>query len=135
MTSVSCLLTLGALALAATTASAQFVKGNEAVKVMSDGSRKVQTPSTAGALLSKPCPAEAPGCWAGNWKMLETPVGLMECTEIFARPGTCRRSTYGAQKLPRVWIVMTGGQWMQCQFPDLQSKCVSTRALPYGAVQ
>jgi hypothetical protein len=40
MKAVRHLLALVALALAATTASAQFVKGNEAVKVMPDGTKK-----------------------------------------------------------------------------------------------
>jgi hypothetical protein len=44
MKAVRHLLALVALALAATTASAQFVKGNEAVKVMPDGTKKVETP-------------------------------------------------------------------------------------------
>ena len=84
MKAVRHLLALVALALAATTASAQFVKGNEAVKVMPDGTKKVETPPTAGALLAKPCPAATPGCSGGGWKMVETPEGLMECTEVFA---------------------------------------------------
>lgn len=67
--------------------------------------------------------------------MVETTDGLLECTEFYARRGTCRASTYGAQKLSRRWIVKTGGEWQQCQFPDLGSKCVSIKALPYGAVQ
>ena len=53
MKAVRHLLALVALALAATTASAQFVKGNEAVKVMPDGTKKVETPPTAGAHLAQ----------------------------------------------------------------------------------
>ena len=75
------------------------------------------------------------GCAGGGWKMVETSEGLVECTEIYARPGTCRASTYGTEKRSRLWIVKTGSQWMQCQYPDLASKCVSTKALPYDAVQ
>lgn len=67
--------------------------------------------------------------------MVETADGLRECTEIYARPVTCRPSTYGTEKRPRLWIVKTRGQWMQCQFPDISSKCVSTKALPYSAIQ
>ena len=67
--------------------------------------------------------------------MVETDAGLMECTEIYARPGTCRASRYGSEKRSRLWIVKTKGQWLQCQYPDLASKCVSTKALPYAAVQ
>jgi len=67
--------------------------------------------------------------------MVETTDGLSECTEFYARRGTCRTSTYGAQKVSRRWIVKKGGDWLQCQFPDLGSKCVSIKALPYSAVQ
>ena len=67
--------------------------------------------------------------------MVETNDGLMECTEVYARPSTCRASTYGAEKRSRLWIVKTGSQWMHCQFPDLSSMCVSIKTLPFSAVQ
>mgnify|MGYP006160620893 CR=1 FL=1 len=49
-------------------------------------------------------------------------------------------STYGTTKLSRLWVVKKGGQWLQCQFPDLGSKCVNVFArppanLPFDAVQ
>ncbi len=135
MKAVRHLLALGALALAATTASAQFVKGNEAVKVMPDGTKKVETPPLPTATLGAPCAADNPACTASGWRMVETPDGLRECTEIYARPGTCRPSTFGTEKRPRLWIVKTRGQWMQCQLPDIGSKCVNTKALPYSAIQ
>jgi hypothetical protein len=123
------------MAIASTPAVAQFVKGNEAVQVLADGSKKVETPPTAGALLAKPCPALQPGCSGGGWKMVETMDGAVECTEIYARPNTCRASTYGAEKLTRVWVVKSGSAWMQCQYPDLSKKCVSIKSLPISAVQ
>lgn len=135
MKAVRHLLALVALALAATTTSAQFVKGNEAVKVMPDGTKKVETPPLPAATLGTPCSADNPACTASGWRMVETPDGLRECTEIYARPGTCRPSTFGTEKRPRLWIVKTRGQWMQCQLPDIASKCVSTKALPYSAIQ
>jgi hypothetical protein len=116
-------------------AMAQYVKGNEAVRVMADGTKKVETPPTAGAVLAAPCPANRAGCAGGGWMMVETTDGLSECTEFYARRGTCRASTYGTQKLSRRWIVKRDGEWLQCQFPDLGSKCVSIKALPYSAVQ
>ncbi|WP_324346347.1 hypothetical protein [Hydrogenophaga sp.] len=72
--------------------------------------------------------------------MVETPAGLMECTEVYAREGTCRPSSYGTTKLSRIWVVKAGGQWLQCQFPDLGSRCVKVFAppptnLPYPAFQ
>jgi hypothetical protein len=124
-----------ALAVNCPTALGQFVKGNEAVRVMADGSRRVETPPVAGALLAKPCPASEPGCSGGGWKMVETKEGLQECTESYARPGTCRASTYGTEKRSRLWVVKVGTQWMHCQFPDLTSKCVSVKSLPFSAVQ
>lgn len=124
-----------ALAVASTAPLAQFVKGNEAVKVMPDGTKRVETPPTTGALLAKACPAANPGCSGGGWKMVETPGGLMECTEIYARPSTCRASTYGTEKRSRLWVVKTGSAWMSCQYPDLSSKCVSIKSLPFSAVQ
>ena len=123
------------LSLSSAFASAQFVKGNEAVVVMSGGSRRVETPPLPVAALAKPCPAEQAGCAGGGWNMVETRDGLRECTEIYARPDTCRASRYGKEKRSRVWIVKTKSQWLQCQYPDLGSKCVSTEALPYAAVQ
>lgn len=124
-----------AFALVAGVASAQYVKGNEAVKLMPDGSKRVETPPTAGALLAKPCPATQAGCAGGGWKMVETSEGLVECTEIYARPGTCRSSTFGKEKRSRLWIVKSQGQWLQCQQPDLGSKCVSTKTLAIAVVQ
>jgi hypothetical protein len=130
------MLVAGAIATAlCASATAQYVKGNEAARVMPGGTKEVQTPPTTGALLTKPCPASDPACWGAGWMMVETANGLYECTEFYARPGTCRPSTFGTQKLPRRWIVKKGGEWLQCQFPDLGSKCVSIKALPYSAVQ
>lgn len=114
---------------------AQFVKGNEAVQVSADGTKKVETPPIPSATLAKPCPATKDGCAGGGWKMLETSAGLMECTEVFARQSTCRASTYGSEKRSRSWIVKVRGQWMQCQLPDLSGKCVSLASLPISAVQ
>jgi hypothetical protein len=123
-------------------ALAQFVKGNEAVKVMPDGSKKVETPPlpTTGPIRStKPCNANA-ACNAGAWHMVETHDGLVECTEVYARLGTCRASSYGATKLSRLWVVKSGSNWLQCQYPDMGSKCVNIFArppanLPFDAVQ
>jgi len=131
-----------ASAATSTVSFAQFVKGNEAVKVMPDGSKRVETPpipATGPASKSKPCPANA-GCFAGAWQMVETDDGIKECTEPFARPTTCRNSTYGTQKLARLWIAKKGSTWLWCQYPDLGSKCVDMNArppsnLPYDAVQ
>ena len=74
-----------ALALTTSVASAQFVKGNEAVRVMADGTKKVEVPPLPSVALGSPCPAVKPGCAGGGWKMLESDSGLVECTEIFAR--------------------------------------------------
>lgn len=136
-------LILGAVIAVASTASlAQFVKGNEAVKVMPDGSKRVQTPPlpTTGPIRStKPC-AASEKCHGGAWLMVETGDGLVECTEAYARPGSCRDSTLGTTKLLRLWVVKSGNNWLQCQLPDLGSKCVNMFArppsnLPYPAVQ
>jgi len=131
-----------ALAVASSASLAQFVKGNEAVKVMADGSKKVETPPlpTTGPIRStKPC-AAAEKCHGGAWLMVETADGLVECTEAYARPGSCRGSTLGTTKLLRLWVVKSGDNWLQCQLPDLGSKCVNMFArppsnLPYPAVQ
>jgi hypothetical protein len=135
MKAVRHLLALVSLALAATTASAQFVKGNEAVKVMPDGTKTVETPPLPSASLGAPCPAAKSGCAGGGWKMLESQSGLVECTEVFARPGTCRDSTYGVEKRSRVWIVKLNGEWTQCERPDIAGKCISLKGFPISAVQ
>jgi len=116
-------------------AQAQFVKGNEAVTIHRDGSRTVETPPLPRIQLAAPCRAENPVCTGAGWLMVETNEGIQECTEFYARPGTCRASTYGREKAFRRWIVKIKGQWMQCQRPDISSTCVSTKALPYGEVQ
>lgn len=135
MRSVRHLVTLLAMALVTAAASAQFVKGNEAVTVLPDGTKKVETPPLPTTTLGVPCAADNAACTASGWRMVETTAGLRECTEIYARPGTCRASTFGTEKRPRLWIVKVRGQWMQCQLPDIGSKCVSTKALPYSAIQ
>jgi hypothetical protein len=130
------------LAAFSTSASAQFVKGNEAVRDSTTGERLVELaplPSSGPIRKTKPCLAQA-GCHAGPWHMVETLEGLMECTEVYAREGTCRKSSYGTTKLSRIWVVKAGGQWLQCQHPNLGSKCVKVFAppptnLPYPAVQ
>jgi len=142
MTAVRNLVALVAIAFAATTANAQFVKGNEAVKVMPDGTKKVETPpvpATGPASKAKPCAADA-GCHPGPWHMVETSAGLRECTEPFARPTACRDSTYGTQKMSRLWIAKKGSAWLWCQYPDIAEKCVDMNArpplnLPVSAVQ
>lgn len=135
--SPSLLLGFIAMAFPSAEALAQFVKGNEAVTTTSAG-RKVETPPVP-ASVGKLCAAAAK-CHAGAWHMVETTTGLLECTEPYARPTTCRPSTYGAQKLPRLWIVKTRTVWRWCQYPDPGSKCVDMFArppanLPYDAVQ
>ena len=124
-----------AFALAASAASAQFVKGNEAVRVMTDGTQKVEVPPLPSVALGSPCPAAKPGCAGGGWKMLESNSGLVECTEVFAWPTTCRPSTYGVEKRSRTWIVKIKGQWVQCAQPDISGNCVSLKSLPVSAVQ
>lgn len=131
-----------ALTLIAAQVKAQFVKGNEAVTRLADGSTRVETPplpATGSVKKTKPCNANA-GCHAGAWHMVETPRGLQECTEPFARQATCRDSTFGSRKLARIWIAKKGQTWLWCQYPDLASKCVHMNArpprnLPYDAIQ
>lgn len=124
-----------ALVLGSGAVSAQFVKGNEAVHVMTDGTKKVDVPPLPTVSLGSPCSATKTGCAGGGWKMLESEAGLVECTEIFARPTTCRPSTYGIEKRSRIWIVKVKGQWVQCAQPDISGKCVSLKSFPISAVQ
>ena len=131
-----------AMACGSFAAAAQFVKGNEAVRVMPDGTTRVETlalPATGPLRSTKPC-AVADNCHGGAWLMVETKDGLVECTEAYARPGTCRASTSGKTTLLRLWVVKSGDNWFQCQLPDLASKCVNMFArppanLPYPANQ
>ena len=139
---VQLIVVCASLVVGSSTALAQFVKGNEAVKVMADGSKQVETPPlpVTGPLRStKPC-AAADKCYGGAWLMVETSDGLVECTDAYARPGSCRASSYGATKFLRLWVVKSGGKWLQCQLPDTASKCVDMFArppsnLPFPAVQ
>ncbi len=128
------------LAALASAAQAQTVPGNEAVRVLADGRTRIETPPMpATGTVRPPCRADA-GCHAGAWHMVETPQGLMECTEVQARPGSCRASTFGVTKRARLWVVRVGGVWLQCQYPDLKSRRVPVFArppanLPVDAVQ
>ena len=131
-----------AAAAASFAAPAQTVKGNAAVKVMPDGTKRVETPplpATGPLQSTPPCAADA-NCHGGAWLMVETKDGLVECTDAYARPGTCRASSYGKTKLLRLWVLKSGDTWLQCQLPDLASKCVNMFArppgnLPYPATQ
>ena len=135
------MLVLATSALACLAAQAQYVKGNEAVKTTAAG-KSVETPpmpATGPMRNTKPCLASG-SCFAGAWLMVETQEGLVECTEAYARAGTCRPSTYGAKKASRLWVVKRGSEWLQCQYPDLGSKCVNMFArppanMPFDAVQ
>ena len=125
------------IALLSLNARAQYVKGNEAVKATASG-KSVETPPSPSA-VGKVCLANAK-CHAGAWRMVETSTGLQECTEPWARAGSCRASTYGSQKVSRVWVVKRNNEWAQCQYPDLASKCTPVFArppanLPFDAVQ
>ena len=124
-------------ALLCASVNAQYVKGNEAVKTTATGT-VVETPP-APASVGKVCAADAK-CHAGAWRMVETSSGLQDCTEPWARAGSCKASTYGSQKVLRVWVVKRNNEWAQCQFPDLSSKCTPVFArppanLPFDAVQ
>lgn len=140
MNHVAKLLAIAALATSPA-AQAQFVKGNEAVRHLPNGKKVVETPPLPKTPSSRWTPCKAgEGCHAGPWHMVETTEGLVECTEVYARPTTCRTSSYGRQKRSRLWVVKVTGTWMQCQFPDLKSRCVPIFApppanLPYDAVQ
>lgn len=128
-------LSLIAMVITTGAASAQYVKGNEAVRLMPNGTTAVDVPLLPRVSLGAPCPAAKPGCAAGGWKMLEGADGLLECTEVFARPTTCRPSTFGKEKRSRVWIVKVKGAWMQCAEPTISNRCVSLTKLPVSAVQ
>jgi hypothetical protein len=128
-------LVIAAAALATSNASAQFVKGNEAVRKGPGGVSIVETPPTAGALLSDPCPALRAGCAGGGWKMVETPQGLMECTEVYARPTTCKASTFGTERKTRLWIVKAKSQWLHCQRPQIDDACAGIKRLSIATVQ
>jgi hypothetical protein len=135
MTVIQRVFICAALVVGSSTALGQFVKGNEAVKVMANGSKQVETPPLPSVTLGTPCPAAKAGCAAGGWKMLESVDGLVECTEVFARASTCRASTFGSEKRSRSWIVKLKGEWAQCERPDIAGKCASLKSLPISAVQ
>ena len=131
-------LAVASFALIGTAAQAQFVKGNEAVKVTATGT-KVETPPAQGR-TGKLCRAVDPtvtpvlGAWSRPMRAWWSALSRSRAT------GTCRASTYGTQKLSRLWVVKTKTTWLQCQYPDLGSKCVAMFArppanLPLDAIQ
>lgn len=97
-------------------ANAQHVKTNEALQT----GKKVETPPVPSS-VSKVC--KNAKCHAGAWHLVETNSGLMECTDPWGRSGSCRTSTFGSQKLARVWVVKRNSEWTQRQYPDLTSEC------------
>jgi hypothetical protein len=62
--------------------------------------------------------------------MVETADGLRECTEPWARPGSCRASSLGQVKRSRLWVVKSNGRWLRCSYPDLASRCAELYARP-----
>lgn len=117
---------------ATASARAQHVKGDEAVRVLADGTKPLETaplPRTGPIVGKKPCRAGG-GCHPGPWRILEAPAGLAECTEPYARDGTCRPSTYGAKKASRLWVVRSGPTWLRCQYPDPKCRCGEIFARP-----
>ncbi|MBL0726124.1 hypothetical protein [Piscinibacter sp. HJYY11] len=106
--------------------SAQFVKGNEAVSASNAGQAELPPPRKN---PQKPC-APDKACHAGAWYMVETNDGLQECTEPFARPDSCRPSSYGSTKRYRLWVVKSKGIWLLCEYPRLNSRCVDMSARP-----
>jgi hypothetical protein len=130
-------LILASISIAGAKAPAPFIAGNEAVRMSTSG-RVAETPPLP-ASVAHVC-AASEYCHAGPWYMVETADGLEECTEPYARVSSCRTSTYGSRKLPRLWIVKTGAIWRWCQYPDLASRCPDMFArppanLPFDAIQ
>ena len=100
---------------------------------MPDGTKKVETPplpATGRSARQRPAPRQA-GCHGGAWLMVETADGLRRVHRAYARPGTCRASTYRHREAARgSGSSRRGGQWLQCQLPDIGSKCVNMFARP-----
>ena len=82
-----------ALLMSSPGALAQFVKGNEAVRLESNGSKSVETPPLPSATLAAPCPAARAGCAGGGWKMVEKTVIDLQAHAI----GRDRGIDYGVQ--------------------------------------
>ena len=59
----------------------------------------------------------------------------MECTEIYARAGTCRASTYGTEKRSRALDREDERRVEALPATRPGSKCVSIKSLPTAAVQ
>ena len=81
------------------------------------GTKHIETPplpATGPIRTAKPC-AAADELPRRRMDVVETKDGLVECTEAYARPGTCRASSYGTTKLLRLWVVKSGDTWLQCQ--------------------
>ena len=96
MKAVRRLLAMVALALAGASSMAQFVKGNEAVKVMPDGTKKVETPPLPPATLAAPCSADKPACTASGWgKAFANARKSTHALEPAAHRPTARRNAPG----------------------------------------
>lgn len=131
-----------AIACGSSAALAQFVKGNEVNQATPDGTKRVETPPlpTTGPIRStKPCAATG-NCHGGAWLDARNPGRAARVHGAYARPGTCRASSYGTTRLLRLWAAKSGGARLQCQLPDVASRCVNMFARlpvnsPYPAVQ
>ena len=119
----------------AAAARAQLVAGDEAVKVLVEGPKGVETPPLPKASPAGPCSADNPTCTPSNRLRVEPRGGQQERIAFHARPGTCWGTSYGDEKRHRRWMVKRQGQRMQRQRPDVTGTCVSAKALPTINVQ
>ena len=118
-------------------------QGNEAVQLMPDGTKRVETP---------PLPTTGPiqvdqalrrGRELPWWRLadaFETQDGLLGARKRTRDRAPAVRIDHGTTRLLRLWVVKSGGAWLQCQLPDIASRCVNMAArppanLPYPAVR
>jgi hypothetical protein len=114
--------TIVAAALLAAQASAAADAWNEAVSIGKNGKRSVELPPKVGKWPDVP-----PGKWAeppvpGSAFVLEGPDGLVECAQVYFRPGKfCNQYRPGMYAKPRnrAWVVKRGGKWLLC--PELKA--------------
>jgi len=105
---------------------------NEAITVI-DGKTVVRTPPipkrVRDSIPTRPRPG-APG-HNGPRIAIETPAGLMDCSIYGFDPRVCVQSNYGAEKLPREWVVLRRGQWQACAGRERPTKCKATDAFAF----
>lgn len=110
---------------------------NEAVRILPDGSRKVELP---------PGPrhkgfqnfSRTADPWPAGGRLpsfvIDTERGPLECTMRWV-DNSCRTYVPGRDRRPRAWVLKRQGTWTICPRRDSAARCTSYTGLPIHELQ